>query len=70
MSALFSSPSLPPPQALPTVPNAGDAEVRKAADDRLRNQQAQGRAANYLTNPTTNNYTSPVNKQQYLGTIS
>lgn len=65
MSALFQTPKIPPPQALPSVPNTADAEVRKAADDRARLNQAQGRAANYLSNPNSG-YT-PSNKQEFLG---
>lgn len=68
MSALFGQPNIPPPQALPKLPTTATDEVRKASDDRLRASMAEGRAANYLTNPTMG-YKDPVNKQQYLGTI-
>jgi hypothetical protein len=52
MAAMFSTPTAPPPQPVPQQPLPTDQEIQNASNDAARNAFRQGRASNFLADPT------------------
>ncbi len=67
MAALFNPPTLPAIPPAPPVPTTDTKAVQAAGEQAVKKQQQQqGRASTYLTDPMTQR-TPDLSKQRYLG---